>query len=340
MIKVSIIVPIYNVEKFLDRCIRSLLSQTLKDIEIILVDDESPDKCPEICDEYARNDSRIKVIHKKNAGLGMARNSGIEVAIGEYITFCDSDDFVDSNTYQTIYHKCKSNDLDMCCFQYRRISEDETKILYSSHLPEQYFQGPKEVNRFIIDLIGKNYEDKSSYNYNMSSCMALFRRDLFTKSHIRYPNERIVASEDLVFLLYFLPFVNKIGIVPDVLYNYRVNPNSISQNFSKEKYDRLMNLLIEVKSYCENNYDYEVYKNHYFSQQLRIFKIILKHISISQFSFTKKNRLIEKLTKDPQLSAFYHDPVRHKYGLANNIYIFCMKHHISLFFILLYNIRK
>lgn len=93
--KVSIIVPIYNVEKYLDRCMASLLNQTLEDIEIIMVDDGSPDRCPKMCDEYAKKDSRVKVVHKKNGGLGYARNSGLDVATGEYVAFVDSDDYVD-----------------------------------------------------------------------------------------------------------------------------------------------------------------------------------------------------------------------------------------------------
>ena len=115
---VSIVVPIYNVEKYLDRCIKSLTQQTLKDIEIILVDDESPDKCPQLCDEYASLDSRIKVIHKKNGGLGLARNSGMQVATGEYITFVDSDDFVALETYEKLYTIAKSKDLDICYFRF------------------------------------------------------------------------------------------------------------------------------------------------------------------------------------------------------------------------------
>lgn len=114
--KVSIIVPVYKVEQYLDSCVHSLLNQTLKDIEIILVDDGSPDKCPIICDLYAQKDTRVKVIHKTNEGLGMARNSGIEFATGEYITFCDSDDYVDLETYETVYQICKKKNLDMCCF--------------------------------------------------------------------------------------------------------------------------------------------------------------------------------------------------------------------------------
>lgn len=91
-IKVSIIVPIYNVEKYLCRCMDSLLNQTLKDIEIIMVDDGSPDNCPQMCDEYAKKDSRVKVIHKKNAGLGEARNSGLKIISGKFVAFVDSDD--------------------------------------------------------------------------------------------------------------------------------------------------------------------------------------------------------------------------------------------------------
>ena len=102
MIKVSIILPIYNVEKYLKRCMNSLLNQTLKEIEIIMVDDESPDNCPHLCEEYKSKYSNIKVVHKKNGGLGYARNSGLEVCEGEYVAFIDSDDFVDVNMFEDL----------------------------------------------------------------------------------------------------------------------------------------------------------------------------------------------------------------------------------------------
>ena len=92
MSKVSVVVPVYNVEKYLDQCMNNLVNQSLQEIEIILVDDGSPDRVPEMCDEWAMKDNRIKVIHKKNEGLGYARNSGLEIAMGEYVTFVDSDD--------------------------------------------------------------------------------------------------------------------------------------------------------------------------------------------------------------------------------------------------------
>ena len=120
--KVSVIVPIYNVEKYLDQCVQALLAQTLSDIEIILIDDESPDNCPKICDDYAAQYPNIKVIHKKNAGLGMACNSGLDVATGEYVAFCDSDDYVDSDMYMTMYNVAQKYTCDAVFTGLKRIT--------------------------------------------------------------------------------------------------------------------------------------------------------------------------------------------------------------------------
>ena len=110
--RVSIIVPIYNVEKNLDRCMNSLVNQTLKDIEIIMVDDGSPDNCQKMCNEWAKKESRFKVVHKKNGGLGYARNSGLDVSIGEYVAFVDSDDFVKTEMYGQLYDKVEKTKAD------------------------------------------------------------------------------------------------------------------------------------------------------------------------------------------------------------------------------------
>ena len=104
---VSVIVPVYKVEQYLERCLNSILKQTEKNIEIILVDDGSPDSCPQLCDEFAALDNRIKVVHQKNAGLGMARNSGLEIASGEYVMFVDSDDFIVPDAIEILYNAAK-----------------------------------------------------------------------------------------------------------------------------------------------------------------------------------------------------------------------------------------
>ena len=118
--KVSIIVPVYNTEPWLRECMDSLVNQTLKEIEIICVDDGSPDNCGKILDEYAKKDTRIIVIHQKNQGVSAARNAGLDVASGEYITFVDSDDYVDLNTYEKMYNLAKKDEIDILQFKFRR----------------------------------------------------------------------------------------------------------------------------------------------------------------------------------------------------------------------------
>lgn len=338
--KVSVIVPVYKVESYLHRCVDSLLNQTMKDLEIILVDDSSPDGCPRICDEYSMKDARIKVIHKlKNEGLGFARNTGLLYATGEYVTFCDSDDWLDSHAYENIYYRCKKDDLDMCCFQFRRIKIDGS-IIEQPIVRHKTFYGIEGSKEFALGLIGKDAGTQGSETYGMSSCMALFRKDLFDRTNIRYPSEREVASEDLVFLLEFVLKMKKIEIVPDVYYNYLINPASISQNFSNEKYKRLIKMLDVVKSYCNSNFKYDEYINHFFTQQLRIFKIILRFISSGKYPLSEKKRWIAKVTNHDYLKSFYESDVRKKYSISDRIYISAMKHKLSFFFILLYKIRK
>ena len=111
--KISVIIPVYNVEEYLDKCVTSVLNQTYKNLEIILVDDGSPDNCPKMCDEWAKKDKRIKVVHKKNGGLSDARNSGIEVCTGEYIGFVDSDDYIDKQMYKELLKRIESTNSDM-----------------------------------------------------------------------------------------------------------------------------------------------------------------------------------------------------------------------------------
>ena len=132
--KVSIIVPVYNVEKYLDKCIESIVNQTYRNIEIILVDDGSPDKCPEICNEWAKKDDRIKVIHKENGGLSSARNAALEIAQGDYITFVDSDDWIENDMIQSMLTCAAKNDADIVCCGFYFDNVDTTGPVSYTHL--------------------------------------------------------------------------------------------------------------------------------------------------------------------------------------------------------------
>ena len=130
MAKVSVTVPVYKTEKYLERCVGALLCQTLEDIEIILVDDGSPDACPEMCDRFAETDGRIKVVHRENGGLGFARNSGIDVSTGEFIGFVDSDDYVSPDMFEKLYNAAKEHDAQiamsgLCCVGGIMVSKED-----------------------------------------------------------------------------------------------------------------------------------------------------------------------------------------------------------------------
>lgn len=339
--KISVIIPVYNVEKFLDRCVQSVINQTLQDIEIILVDDESPDNCPQMCDEYAKQDKRIKVVHKKNGGLGFARNSGLEVATGEYVTFLDSDDFVELNTYETLYNEARNNQLDICYFQHCRYLNDGTKVYKKNLVTEvEYVETNEEVQRFLLNMVGAHPTERKPRDYSMSVCMGIFKLNIVQNCNIRFVSERDVASEDLIFHLSLLPHINRIGILPNVFYNYYINPNSITTNYNEQKYLRLIKCLDVVKDFLDKSFEYNIYSGHYYSQILRIYKVILKFESLNEnISKTDKKKRIAKICSHSQLSELYTDKIISKYPLRERLFIFCMKYRISSFFLITYKCR-
>ena len=163
---ISIIVPIYNVQKYLDRCMKTLLNQTYRNIEIILVDDESPDECPKMCEEYTKIDQRVKVIHKKNGGLGFARNSGLEIAQGKYIIFVDSDDYVTENMCHLLYEAAKKYEADVVyggIFYADGEKIKESKVVTK----ERVWKGKQEVKDLLLDFIATepiaNLAEKFNY---------------------------------------------------------------------------------------------------------------------------------------------------------------------------------
>lgn len=239
MTKISIIIPIYNVEKYLDRCMESLLGQTLQDIELIMVDDGSPDRCPQMCEEYARKDSRIKVIHKSNAGLGHARNSGLEVATGEFVAFIDSDDYVDTSMFEILYKEALKTRADavFCAYQIHDKNRDG-EILFS----KQKLLHGEEIINYIADMIASPVEIKEERMECMSAWNGIYKKKILDKKNIRFMSEREIVSEDIVFNVDFLKGCNCIALVPQPLYYYCINGNSLSQTFKESKFSGIVRL--------------------------------------------------------------------------------------------------
>lgn len=233
--KVSIIVPIYNVEKYLDRCMDSLLNQTLKDIEIIMVDDGSPDRCPQLCDEYAKRDNRIKVVHKKNAGLGYARNSGLEIATGQYVAFVDSDDYVDTRMYEVLYNQAVSSQSDAVFCGLRREYDGHKYINRQDVSETTFFEGDDLID-LGLDFIASAPYVKQERKYEMSVWHSIYDLTVINQNHIRFLSERDIVSEDLPFQIDFFKVAKKVCFIPDIYYTYCMNNDgSLTQTFNMKK---------------------------------------------------------------------------------------------------------
>lgn len=243
--KVSVIVPIYNVEPYLDRCLCSLIGQSLTDIEIILVDDGSPDGCPRICDEYARRDLRIKVIHKANEGLGAARNTGLDIAVGEYVAFIDSDDYISAETYEVLYKNAQEKDADIVYGGLLIQKSDGSESPFFKL--NKVFDNKESITDFLRLMLfdTKPYEERIW----MSVCNGLYRRELIKRYSLRFLSERCYLSEDILFHAQFVPLCKKIVCLPYTFYHYCYNGSSLTHSFSVTKIEsnfRLYETLLQI----------------------------------------------------------------------------------------------
>ena len=266
MPKVSIIIPTYNVEKYLRECLDSVINQTLKDIEIICVDDGSTDNSGKILDEYANNDSRIKVIHKENGGYGKAMNTGFSHATGEYIGIVEPDDYIQLNMYETLYNVANEHNVDFVKADfYRFIGDGEEREFMYNHLDET----GKYYNK-VINI----QEDLTPFNFIMNTWSGIYSREFLQKYNI-FHNETPGASfQDNGFWFQTFCRSNRCYFVNKPFYmNRRDNPNSSVKNKEKvycmkEEYDHIRRLL-EADSYLKTKflkiYQYKRFFNYKFN---------------------------------------------------------------------------
>lgn len=237
---ISVVVPIYNVEKYLDRCISSIVNQTYRNLQIILVDDGSTDACPALCDAWARRDERIMVIHKENFGLGMARNTGIEHAAGKYICFVDSDDFLDLGILEKAYARAEQTGSDVTIFGLA-LADEEGRMLraFTPQVPQEYFCGAQVRDIVLPDLIHDEKDDAQCKNLSLSVCVCLFRMDLIERANWRLVSEREIISEDSYSVMELYRHVNSVAILPEIGYYYCYNQSSVTRSFRQDRYEKI-----------------------------------------------------------------------------------------------------
>lgn len=275
---VSIIIPVYKVEAYLKECIESVINQTYKNLEIILVDDGSPDNCGQICDKYAYIDNRIKVIHKENGGLSSARNAGLEIATGDYISFIDSDDFMSKDFIEKLHHLCIKNNVEIAVCDYTKF-EDKSKI--------------KEVEKSEekIQLYNSYEMQKNMYIENYAKMVVvwnkLYKKSIYEK--LRFPIGKINEDEFTTYKAYH--FAENIAVTNEPLYFYRYNENSIMGKKYNERRLDFFYAYDERKEFYKSLKEKELYE----STVIKYQELIIDHYLLAKTSDKDSEKILKKI---------------------------------------------
>lgn len=300
MIKYSFIVPIYNVEKYLNRCIDSILSQDYKNFELILIDDGSPDGCSQICDSYAKKDNRIRVIHKVNGGLVSARNKGIEEAKGDFICYVDGDDWIKSNLISSVNKIInRYNDVDMVVYSGRRIFED-----HMEDLPFDIEEGLYDKKRLNVEIYPyMMYDRRKPFCNGLVFPVAwnkIYKRELLKKHYCT--NEKIKMGEDNAFVFECLLHADKVFFLDEKLYEYnQLNTVSFTNSYDKDRFynNRLLTEYISSRiSGINEMIDYQINAFNAYWLIMAVFHEVKNNNSI----INSKRHIAEQIKENESLS--------------------------------------
>ncbi len=287
---VSIIVPVYNVSKYLKQNFDSLINQTYKNIEIIFIDDGSTDDSGTICDSFQKQDSRIRVIHKQNEGLGLTRNVGISSAKGEYIMFLDADDFIDTKMVEILLNKIQETNSDVVYCGFNEYYNESNIVKRSSCFSGRSFTDDIFDN-VILEMIGSPFDSKTDTRISMSSCMAIYSLDVIKKNNISFYSEREYISEDLIFQIALLKKCKKVTIIEDNLYYYRYsNENSLTHKFNINDFERNKAVYYKVKELLINSSSKEEDKKKINNSINRFILARLRVCITKAYSYSKVNK--------------------------------------------------
>ncbi len=240
---ISIIVPVYNAEKYLAECLDSIRAQTYKNIEVVMVNDGSTDSSGEICDQYAARYDNFRVIHKENEGLGEARNTGLQSISGDFVTFLDSDDHVDSDYIEQLCDCIIKHKVDVCKSGFYRVT-DKKEVIKEIRYSDEVFSGSGAKLELLPRLIGSRPDKKDSVE--MAVCGTLYNVRHIVVNNLRFPSERQLISEDLVFNIDYMQHADGACTTSYIGYNYRVNEKSLSTKYRKDRFEAVRHFHLEM----------------------------------------------------------------------------------------------
>lgn len=322
---ISIIVPVYNVEKYINRCLESILKQSYKNIEVLLINDGSQDNSAKICEDIAALDSRIKVIHQDNKGVSSARNKGLDISKGEYITFIDSDDWVDRDGIECLYRNLKKTESDLAIYSF--IQEYENK---------------KNINVKLTESIEvMNREDTIKFIFNDNRCQGFIWNKLYKSKiinsemkKIRF-NEKITVLEDLYFNIEYMIRCNKAVYIDSQKYHYYISGNSAMFSIFNEKKITSLKALDAISELLEGNNELEnLVKGHYVVTNL----LLLTNIYDSNYCNNYLENEICKNIKDNKryFKNYNNSTIKQKLGF----YLFNINYKIFKNFVKLFHKKK
>ena len=334
--KLSVIVPVYNVEKYLLECVNTIQAQSYKDLEIILVDDGSQDKSGEICDEIAASDSRISVVHKQNSGLMAAWKTGVTYAKGEYIGFVDSDDWIDLDMYSVLIESAEKDKSDLVVCGLVKEYENGQQI-YDRNIPQQGLYIGKEIEEIIYPLYfnGNNY---SSRGITVNRVTKLYKRDIMM-GLLNDLSDEISIGEDLLTTFMYLVKSNRVTILGEFFpYHYRIHNQSMVKTYSDNKYQKVESLRKELIDCKCDSYDFVKQINtDYIKLMLSQLdeEILFSGKNYSKLRSSIKNRFGSEVFKDISKASEY-DKLPRKYRL----YLHFLKLHMWDVVILMRRLKR
>ncbi|WP_234407816.1 glycosyltransferase family 2 protein [Anaerosinus massiliensis] len=313
-VKISIIVPVYKVENLIERCINSILNQTIENFELILIDDGSPDKSGEICDQYARQDNRIRVIHKKNEGAMAAWIDGVKIAKGRYIGFVDSDDYIESTMYELLHYNIEIYHADIIACGAKRKSQNET-IFYQIE-KKSIFKSAEIIKNVIPDLFNNERYGQARWNKLIKS--EIVRKNLL------YCTNGIVLGEDLNLVLACTLDARKIVYIPDILYYYCENKNSVTASIKINSLENGIHLYKNLTLIAQKkNSDIYLEINKFYNNLLTD---TLLNFSNIKTSFSIKYKMIKKYIEyNPAKGSYYDDCKKNKYKIKRLLAVFLIR---------------
>ena len=262
----SVVLPVYNVEKYLGRCVESFLRQDFTDYELLLIDDGSTDSSGTLCDRFEEQYFFIKSYHKQNGGLSDARNYGLDRAIGKYILFIDSDDWVDEEMLRFLYYRLKSSKADLIKYAFRRVKNGEYGPPSYSYFQEGLY-GPEEIQTKLLPATVGPIE-LFDYHKNIlsSAWINAYSLDFLKDNNIRFVSERIILNEDYLFSINTMLCARSVEITHKVLYYYDFRNGSLSKSFIYDEYARKLNFHKAIKKLLIDYNAWETLRKSYYSQ--------------------------------------------------------------------------